>query len=1293
MTFGEENRNNPMIGSRIGVYLLKEEIGRGGMGAVYRADRADGEFYQTVAVKLIKRGMDTDLILKRFRRERQILAALDHPNIAYFLGGGSTDDGLPYFVMEFIEGRQLYTYCNEKKLDTAQRLMIFREVCFAVNAAHQLKVIHRDLKPSNILVKSDGRTKLLDFGIAKVLDPELMATEIEPTAAQMQAMTPEYASPEQIGGETVDRASDIYSLGVILYELLTGHRPYSLPYRSPHEAARIIREEEPTDPSASVTQDENLMPAAASEKPFLEVILQSRNSSLESLRRELEGDLDRIILKTLRKNPAERYQTAAALADDITNYLAARPVKAEVFHSRRSVTRSIARNDFSVAVLPFRILNKTAIGDTGDEFLGIGLADALISRLSGVQRLIIRPTSSVLPFADAEPFEAGRSLGVDFVLDGSIRAVGDRIRISVQLLNVGENSTRWAKVFDHDLTDVLDLENSLSEEVATSLLSQLTIEERRKLEIRLTSNPQAYEAYLRGRYFWSRFTGEHLVKAMDAFKEAIELDPEFALPYVGLADLYTWMSVFGDIPSHEGFPKAQGAARRALEIDGTFGEAYAVLAFSTLVYDWNWPEAEFVVQRALELNPNSSFAHECYSNFLSTQGRFDEAIVEIKKSEELDPISPRAILMTAWTLYQTGNFQESIAKARKTLEMQEGFLQGLLHLGNALTAVGETAEAVSVLKESCKQWPENGMPRYMLCHALAADGQMSEARVVLDELLHYSEQNYFKPYYVAMAYVAVGEIDKAFDWFEKSLAGRNEFLVWFGTEPKLEALRDHPRYLAILKGTNNPIVANRRSHETLTTGDCEKSIAVLPFKLIGGQNINDPESNYLGIGLADALTMRLSNVRRFLVRPTSSVLPFAEADDSFAAARQLRVDFIVDGNIRRVGGRIRVTAQLLDVNEGGTRWAVSFDENFSDVLQMEDSISEKVAKCLVPQLTGEEERRLAKRGTNKVSAHEQYLQGRYFWNQFTPDAFAKAFSAFQRAVEIDPDYALAYAGIADFYTWSCIYGLISPSEAFPNVYSAATRALELDESLAEPRAAISLYIQNILWDWEATEASYKKVIEIDPNYSLGHEWYAATLVGMGRYEEALREILIAERLDPLSLRAKVLTAWTTYQTGDLELSVAKSREMIQLDPNFTQGYLQLSNGLLETGQAKEALEACSIAVRFAPDWDLPVYLHCFALAANGRLGDARDVLNDLKRRSAGRYVSPYFLGMGHIALGEVEQAFDYFQKAFDEHNPWIIWFASEPKLDLIHDDPRFIKLLKQYKSPIVKQLEAEKTAI
>ena len=475
MSSGKEiHEENSMIGKRVGVYELKREIGRGGMGAVYLAERVDGEFRQTVAIKLIKRGMDTDLILKRFRRERQIIAALDHPNITYFLAGGSTDDGLPYFVMEYIDGKPLYHFCDENKLSIKQRLEIFRQICDAVETAHENKVIHRDLKPSNILVKKDGTPKLLDFGIAKVLDPDLAVTDIDPTATSMRVMTPEYASPEQVSGDEITPASDIYSLGIILYELLTGHRPYRLKRHVPHEIARIICEEMPSRPSGNLTGEDNLVPITNKEKTTLRFIFDARNSSLNELQKTLSGELDKIVLKTLRKKTSERYKSAAALAEDITNFLENRPVEAETFLPEKKTTA----NKKSIAILPLKIIGAKTSKNTDDIFLGIGLADALVSRLSGVQRLIVRPTSSVLPFAEENPLEAGKKTGVDFVLDGTVRRIGDRIRVTVQLLNVAEDATVWAEKFDEKFTDVLELEDIISEKVAKVLLPQLTGEEK-----------------------------------------------------------------------------------------------------------------------------------------------------------------------------------------------------------------------------------------------------------------------------------------------------------------------------------------------------------------------------------------------------------------------------------------------------------------------------------------------------------------------------------------------------------------------------------------------------------------------------------------------------------------------------------------------------------------------------------------------------------------------------------------------------------------------------------------------
>ena len=1272
-----------MIGRTVGAFRLDEEIGRGGMGAVYRATRVDGEFDQTVAVKLIKRGMDTDMILRRFRRERQILATLNHPNIGYFLGGGSTEDGLPYFVMEYIEGLPLFKYCNSRMLTVRQRLEIFRQICWAVAAAHEKQIVHRDLKPSNIMVKMDGKPKLLDFGIAKVLDPDFSSTEAEPTATQMRVMTPEYASPEQITGDALGPASDIYSLGVILYELLTGHRPYKLRRKMPEEVARAIREEMPTSPSGSITREEDLVPDNGGEMT-LGRVYSARRATPDELRRELSGDLDKVILKALRKRPEERYQTAIEFADDITNFLEGRPVQAEYFVSMTNISRPQTSDKLSIAILPFKVLSAVEPTGAGAEFVGIGMADALISRLSGVQRLIVRPTTSVLPFAESNPFTAAQRLDVDHVLDGTVRVLGGRIRVSVQLYNAARDTTDWARAFDKEVGDVLEVEDTIASAVATALLPQLTSEEETKLRKRGTNVPEAYAAYMRGRYQWSRFTNEALKKAVEEFQRAIELDPDYALPYLGLADYYVWAAIFGEIASSEGFPKAQEAARKALEIDNTLGEAYSIFAFAVLLYDWNFPAAEYIAKKAIEVSPNNPFAHECYANFLASQGRFDEGIAEIRKAEALDPVSPRAILMTSWTLYQARRFREAESKARKAVAMQEDFPQGGLHLGNALVHTGKVDEAVEVLRKSPEGWGRSGLPRYMLAFARAAQGNKEAVESILNKLLESEQDGYMKPYFIAMAYVAAGDYDKAFEYFQRAVNERNEWMIWFATDPKLDPIRNDRRYSELLRQTGNPI-AEQGLHSlsgTQSTGERERSIAVLPFHIVSGGHKNTGDDAYLSLGLADAVTMRLSNVRKFLVRPTSSVLPYMDRPaDAFSSGRELGVEFIVDGIIRRVGDSIRVTAQLLDVGENATRWSGSFSETIKDVLELEDSISEQVTRSLLPRLSGEDEIRVAKRGTDNPEAHDAYLQGRYFWNQFTPGSFQKSLKAFLRAVELDPDYSLAYAGICDYYTWAAIYGLLSPREALPNVLEAAEKALSLDEDLAEAHAAIGLYHSN-QQRWAEAEQSYRRSIELNPNYPLSHEWLSALLVGTGRFEEGLVELNLAEELNPMSLRPIVLTAWTTYQTRQYQRALKKARELERMNPDFMQTNLQLANILLETGEIEDARRYAARAAELEPDSPLPAYIYCFALVRVGDKEKANQVLASWEAKAQTEYVPPYFLGMSHVAVENIDRAFEYFESARLEESAWTTWFGTEPKLDSVRHDPRYIRLVKATNNPI-----------
>jgi eukaryotic-like serine/threonine-protein kinase len=1273
----ENEKPDPMIGQRVGVYRLEKVIGRGGMGTVYLAERVDGEFDQSVAVKLIKRGMDTDLILKRFRRERQILAALNHPNIAYFYGGGSTADNLPYFVMEYIEGERIYAFCDEHKLNVRNRLEIFRQICEAVQAAHQIQVIHRDIKPSNILVKADGKVKLLDFGIAKVLDTESEIAD-EPTATQMRVLTPEYASPEQVIGEPVTPASDIYSLGVVLYELLTGHRPYRLKRNAPHEIARVICEEQPSLPSEALRKGETEK-RKNGETTFMENDIVSSSPLLLISSSQLEGDLDKIILKTLRKNAAERYQTAAELAEDITNFLENRPVKAEAFAPERKVSVKPKLDKDSVAILPFKIFGASKSQETGDEFLGIGLADALVSRLSGIQRLIVRPTSSVLRFGEnTDPFFAGTALGVDYIVEGNIRRFGDTLRVSVQLLSVNDNDTLWAGKFDEKYTDVLSLEDSISNKVGETLLPHLTGKERRQLQKRGTDNAKAYELYLRGRYFWNQLTIEGLAKSLEYYNRAIEVAPDYALAYTGIAEYYNFLGIYGIAPFRETAAASKKAALQAISIDETSAEAYAALSVAVFMGEFDWNATGKYLLKSIDLNPNYSLSRIWYCYYLAMRGNFEEAFRQVNRALELDPLTPYIQQTLSWTLFHAGRIDEAIETTRNLLAREPNYALSHFFLSSVLWLVELYDDAIKTAERGVELL---GRIPYSLCwlaSAHAAAGNDEKAFELIEEINRMSATRYVSPYLTAMIYSNLDDAETAFEYLQKAVEIQDGRLAWLAIDPQFERLRSDARFQEILRRTNNPLYQTKPKAKKPPP-----VIAVLPLKSISYEGEQHTGDQFLGIGLADALITRLTNIKRLVVRPTSSVLRYAEeTTDPFEAGRELNASFVLDGNFRRVGERVRVSIQLLCIDENAPRWAQTFDEKFTDVLELEDSISEKVTQSLVSRLTGEEQKQLAKRGTNNPEAYEAYLRGRFYWNQFTPESLPKALQSFEKAVALDPNYALAYVGVADFYNWACIYGMIPPSEAYPMLEKTLRRALEIDDKLGEAYAELGL-TQSNQWNFADAEKSHLRSIELSPNYSLAHEWYSAMLIGTGRFEKGIEEIKLAEQLDPLSLREKALAAWSYYQVRQFDKALKKALEIIELDKNYPQGPFQAGNALIEMGRAEEAIEYCRQAVEMMPESALTIYVLCFALNASGRREEAREYLTRVENTAAKAYVKPYFLAMTYLALGEIDAAFEHFRTAFAEKDMWLVWFGTEPKLDSIRSDARYLELFRQTNNPII----------
>lgn len=799
-----KNGDDDFLGQQIGVYKLTRQIGRGGMGAVYQAERADGEFHQTVAVKLIKRGMDTDFIVRRFRHERQILASFEHPFIARLLDGGTTSDGVPYFVMEYISGETLYNYCDTNRLPVRDRLKIFQKICSALEYAHERQIIHRDIKPSNILINQSGSPKLLDFGIAKILDPDLIHESLNPTGSMLRMMTPDYASPEQVRGRDVGPASDIYSLGVLLYELLTGHRPYNFVGRALHEVTRVVCEEMPRLPSQVLDVDANLLAHYSGNS---EKALSARDTAKGELTAELLRGLDNIVMKALAKDPHDRYSSVKEFSLDVSRYLKGSAVEAPKFRpqagSSAQLTPPPTGQSKAIAILPFKFLSLGPTQESDDLFLGLGLADALITRLSKIRRFLVRPTSSILAFSEAitDPIKAGNALNVDYIIDGSIKKAGDRLRVSIQLLNVKENAAVWATSIDENLADVLTLEDTISNKVIEALLPQLTGSELADFAKRGTDVPEAFEQYLRGRYYFNSFTEEGLAKAFVAFHSAIAADPEYALAYCGLADYYSWLGIIGVLPPQECFLPAIEAAKKAAELDPELSEAHATLGFALHAGSYDWASAEKHLKRAIELNPGNGVAFVWYSIVLFTEGRFSEGLDFARRGVELDPLTPFNHHNIGWGLYYAGRFEEAAEQYERVIRTFPDYSFGYLGLSKVNRKIGNTSDAIEQVKVGNELMGHSLFSRLAEAESYAVDGQIEIAKQKLAEILELAKDRHVSPYQIALVYCSLGDFENAMLKLEQAAELKEAWLNWMGVDPVLDPLRSDDRFEHILEQT------------------------------------------------------------------------------------------------------------------------------------------------------------------------------------------------------------------------------------------------------------------------------------------------------------------------------------------------------------------------------------------------------------------------------------------------------------------------------------------------------------
>jgi TolB-like protein/serine/threonine protein kinase/Flp pilus assembly protein TadD len=1310
LTHDERDR----IGERIGAYVVVRELGRGGMGAVYLAERADGQFEKRVAIKVLKRGTDTDEVLRRFRIERQILANLEHPNITRLLDAGTTTDGLPYFVMEFVEGTPIARFAQRQNVDLRGRLKLFLKVSSAVDLAHRHQIIHRDIKPGNVLVNDEGEPKLLDFGIAKLLSDD--SEDGITTVVAERRLTPMYAAPEQSEGQPATVATDVYSLGALLYELLVG--------KASHGSSNGRR----------LADDvfEHLFGSP----------LSSEVATDRKTKQKLLGQLDQIVARAMQRDPAQRYRSVAEMSQDIERCLNG-ALLSENFSKATSDKESGARNSMagassrrrwyiaaavvgvmvlagaalsgglgvrwlqnqmfrkapaaatpvtaaetvrSIAVLPFEPLGK----DMNDELLGLGMADAIIGRMSNLKQLAVLPTSAVSKYKGHanDPIAAGRALGVDAILSGTIQRSTDRIRATVQLVRVASGRTVWSEKFDQTFTDIFGVQDSISDSVAKSLALNLTADEQKQLVKHYTTNAAAYDEYLMGLYFWSKRSKDGLEKAIDYFGRAIEKDPNFALAYALTSDCYYLQLYYRYDSRPDRIQNAKVAAERALQLDDSIAEAHVALAMVQLYQKDDQPAesdhqaAMDSFRRAIALNPNLAIAHQRYAWALAAFGHLDDAVREMRRAQELDPLSHVNNTGLGICLIFARHYREALEYCYKAAELapNQGPVQNSLAFAYVLN--GMYQQAIERYQKARELDPgENGNVLASIATVLVSAGRKSEADSMMPEILKLAGEGKADPYYIAALYAVRGEKDAAFEWFAKALKGRAETRSngndsrMIRYDPMLDPLRSDSRFAALLRQHNMGSLLETPG----TAPEAVRSIAVLPFEPLG-KDMND---ELLGLGMADAIIGRMSNLKQLAVLPTSAVSKYkGPGNDPIAAGRALGVDAILSGTVQRSGDRIRATVQLVRVGSGRTVWSEKFDQTFTDIFGIQDSISDSVAKSLALTLTADEQKQLVKHYTTSAAAYDEYLMGLYFYNTRSRDGFNKAIDHFGRAIEKDPNFALAYALMADCYYLQLYYMYDSRPDRIQNAKAAAERALLLDDAIAEGHVALAMVWFN-QEDYQAGMDSLRRALTLNPNLAIAHQRYAWALCSFGHLDDTVREMKRAQELDPLSPTNNTALGIALVFARQFREALAYCYKAAELDPHSAPIQENLAFAYALNGEYQQALEHYKKQGELSPEskGDALAFV-VTVLAVAGRNSEAESSMHDLLDLVRAGKVDPYNMTLVYTARNDKDRALEWLDKTLQSGSGGLHAYDRmiryDPLLDPLRSDGRFAALLRRH---------------